>query len=103
MHRDEYKDIYKLDMHDEWINTAYDESGDTVLCDVCSSELKWDRKRILWCCPKCGREMDRPAFFNYIGANPPGYDCITNCRENYPFCKKTCEVYLIDPDDPILR
>ena len=32
--RDEYEKIYKLDMKDEWANSAYDENGESVLCDI---------------------------------------------------------------------
>lgn len=42
-------------------------------------------------------------YFNYIGAEPPSSECITNCCENYPFCKKCCERFEIDPDDPMLE
>ena len=100
--RDEYEKIYRLDMKDEWANSAYDENGESVLCDICSSEMKWNPKDRLWYCPECGRQMSRAVYFDYIGADPPGADCLTNCRENYPFCKKHCERYPIDPNDPML-
>lgn len=100
--RDEYAKIYKLDMRDEWMNTAYDESGDAVICNICGDEMKWNPVGRKWYCPDCGQEMSRPIYFNYIGAEPPGVECLTNCCENYPFCKKVCERYLIDPTDPML-
>ena len=86
--RDEYEKIYRLDMKDEWANSAYDENGESVLCDICSSEMKWNPKERLWYCPECGQRMSRAVYFDYIGADPPGADCLTNCCENYPFCKK---------------
>lgn len=45
--RDEYEKIYRLDMKDEWANSAYDENGESVLCDICSSEMKWNPKERL--------------------------------------------------------
>lgn len=100
--RDEYGKIYKLDMKDEWANTAYDEAGDAVLCDICGSEMKWSQAKNKWYCLDCGQEMSRAEYLDYIGAEPPGSECLTNCRENYPFCKKYCDRYLIDPRDPML-
>lgn len=100
--RDEYSEIYKIDMTEEWINAAYDENGDTVFCDICGGEMRWHPAKRQWYCRECGQEMSRPVYLNYIGAEPPGADCLTNCRENYPFCKKSCERYLIDPADPML-
>lgn len=100
--RDEYNDIYKLDMTDEWMNAAYDESGEAVACDICGADIKWDRTQREWYCPECGQTMTRALYFNHIGAEPPGLECLTTCCENYPFCKKYCERYFIDPDDPML-
>lgn len=98
----DYDKIYELDMCDEWMNSAYDESGDSALCDICSSEMKWSPVERKWFCPDCGREMNRPVYFNHIGAEPPSRECLTSCGENYPFCKKYCERFLIAPDDPML-
>lgn len=100
--RDEYSEIYKLDMREEWMNTAYDENGEAVFCDICGGELKWNGESGIWCCRDCGQEMTRSVYFDFIGAEPPGAECLTNCRENYPFCKKTCDRYLIAPTDPML-
>ena len=93
----------RYSMYDEWENSAYDEDGNAVSCDgySCDGELKWDPTRALWVCPECGKEFDRYDFFSYIGAQPPGSFC-TSCSENYPFCKKTCSRYDIDPNDPML-
>lgn len=101
-HFDEYGEIYKLNMNDEWMNAAYDEDGDSVVCDLCGAEMRWSDSKHMWVCPDCEREMDRCSYFDYIGANPPGSICLTNCQENYPFCKKYCENYDISPDDPML-
>ena len=100
--QEEYDEIYKLDMNEEWTESAYDENGDSVFCDICGGEMKWRRKENLWRCVDCEREMCRVVYFDYIGAVPPGSDCLTNCRENYPFCKKCCDRYSIDPRDPML-
>ena len=99
---DEYYDIYKLDMNDEWANAAYDEDGNAVFCDICGGEIKWRQAEGHWQCESCGQVMTRPVYLNYIGAELPGSECLTNCRENYPFCKKYCDRYLIDPMDPML-
>ena len=100
--RDEYNEIYKLDMQKEWTESAYDENGDSVFCDICGEELKWNPVTGGWICRGCGQEMTRCAYFDYIGAETPGSECLTSCRENYPFCKKTCERYFFDPMDPML-
>lgn len=102
MDKDEYNDIYQLDMHDEWLNSAYDEDGNSVQCDICGCDMKWSPEARLWFCPDCEQTMERAVYFNYIGAEPPGIDCLTNCLENYPLCKQYCERHLIDPDDPML-
>lgn len=101
--RDEYNKIYRLDMNEEWTGGAYDEEGEAVFCDICGGELKWDQAKGEWYCPECGQVMSRAVYFDYIGAGPPGTECLTNCRENYPFCKKYCDRYLIDPRDPMLE
>lgn len=100
--QDEYDEIYELDVRDEWMNAAYDEEGDIAVCDICGAEMRWDQGNDEWYCPECGQIMNRAIYFNHIGAEPPGADCLTNCCENYPFCKKICDRYSIDPDDPML-
>lgn len=97
---DKYDNIFN--MGDEWVNGAYDENGDSGICDVCGQELKWNPIKQEYECPTCGQEMDRAAYFNHIGANPPGQICLTGCNENYPYCKKYCPHYEIDPDDPMM-
>ena len=87
---DEYDDIYQVDCKDEWINGAYDENGDSAVCDICGEEMKWDPTKHNYKCSSCGQEMDRAAYFNHIGADPPSAICLTRCRENYPFCKSFC-------------
>lgn len=94
--------FHRLDMMDEWLNGAYDEDGDAALCDICGSELKWNPIEENWYCPDCGQTMDRPAYLNHIGAEPPGDVCLTECWENYPLCKQCCTRYSIPPDDPML-
>ena len=100
--RDEYNDLYKLDMKDEWMNSAYDEHGDAAVCDLCGTDMKWDQAQHEWYCPGCGQTMTRAYYFNHIGAEPPGSECLTNCCENYPFCKQHCTRYFIDSNDPML-
>ena len=99
---DDYINVYRLNMNDEWMNGAYDDDGNAVVCDLCGEKMKWNPKRNFWYCASCGQEMDRMTYLNYIGAEPPGSECMTNCGENYPFCKKYCERYKIDPNDPML-
>jgi len=62
---------------------VFDEDGNEVNCDECSSLVKWrDGKYV---CPDCGRVFERNEFFDYIGANPPGVHCYT-CDSLYPGC-----------------
>lgn len=67
----------------EVYDDVYDEEGNFVYCDYCNSELKW--KDGIYVCPNCGQTMTRSEFFNYIGAEPPGPECIT-CDNLYPGC-----------------
>ena len=99
---DEYMELYEIDARDEWMNAAYDEEGGVAVCDICGQELRWNPTRHMWTCPGCGQEMNRAVYFNHIGAEPPGRDCLTSCYENYPFCKKSCVRYSISSDDPML-
>lgn len=92
----------RLNMDDEWRNGAYDEEGNDAVCDICANELKWNPQSARWCCSSCGQEIGRADYFNHIGANPPGEACVTDCDRNYPFCKKTCERFVISPDDPMI-
>ena len=62
---------------------VYDEAGDAVYCDHCGTEIYW--KDGIYICPYCGKAMDRAVFFRYIGATPPGPECLT-CDNLYPGC-----------------
>ena len=64
---------------------VYDESGSYVPCDGynCNAKVKFHNGQ--YKCPKCGKIFDRADFFNYIGANPPGPECVT-CDNQYPGC-----------------
>lgn len=66
----------------EVYDDVYDEDGDFVIC-ACGEEIKW--KDGVYICPNCGQTMTRSEFFNYIGAEPPGPECIT-CDNLYPGC-----------------
>jgi hypothetical protein len=89
----EYGTFYKIDARDEWICGAYDEDGDQVYCDACGDELKWNPESRTWQCKGCGNTKSRIQFFDFIGANPPGKKCLSQCMENYPFCKDGCPIY----------
>lgn len=83
---DRYDDVY--DDYEDAMNCSdyddvYDETGDSVLCDYCHGEIKWKDGRYV--CPECGQVMTRDVFFNYIGAEPPGPECLT-CGQPYPVC-----------------
>lgn len=95
-------ELHPVDVTDLWMNSGYDDEGMSVSCDRCDGEMRWSPTKRLWYCPECGQEMDRAEWFNYIGAEPPGADCESSCCENYPFCKKHCTRYTIDPNDPML-
>lgn len=99
---DSYEDLYRADARSAWLNGAYDEMGDQAVCDICGEEMVWDPARRVWLCDTCGREMNRAAWFNHIGAEPPGSRCLSQCQENYPLCKQWCTWYEIDEEDPIL-
>lgn len=102
MKKNDYDDIWEVDTKDEWLNGAYDENGDAVVCGSCGGEMKWDPGETIWYCPECGERMDRALYFEHIGAEPPGSGCVTDCSENYPLCKRYCDRYPIDPNDPML-
>ena len=99
---DDYAEVYQVDTMDEWENSAYDEEGNAAACDICGSDMRWSPERHVWYCPECGEEMDRAVYFNHIGAEPPGSDCLTNCNENYPFCTRSCMLHPPKLDNPFL-
>lgn len=94
----EHPYIYKIDAKDEFVNGAYDEDGDCASCDRCDGELRFEDGQ--WVCRECGNVIDRPSYFNYIGAEPPGDACIT-CGNNYPLCKRWCHIYNVEQDKTI--
>lgn len=65
---------------------VYNENGDAVFCDTCGEEIRW--KDGVYFCMGCGKRMSRTVFFDYIGATPPGLECL-NCDNLYPGCM-TC-------------
>ena len=99
---DEYGEFYQIDALDDWINGAYTEDGDEALCSACGEPMRYDEENFMYVCPGCGYFLNRTDYFSHIGANPPGSICISQCKENYPVCKKWCVDYDIDPDDPML-
>ena len=62
-----------------------DEDDNIVLveCDVCGTPIRWKDEQYI--CPDCGTIMSRGEFFNCIGANPPGPECLS-CNNRYPGC-----------------
>ena len=95
-----WEDIYSIDSSD---SMACDEEGHTVECDFCGTEIRFDDKKQLWVCKECGAEITRVKWFDWIGANPPGKKCLTQCNENYPVCKIDCPYYKIPDDDPMMN
>lgn len=88
MRKNEYEAIYggrssKVSDPTERYEDIYDEDGYPVICDLCGGEMKGKDNGCV--CPKCGRQMDRETFFGYIGAEPPGPECI-RCENIYPGC-----------------
>ena len=99
---EDYENIFRINAEDDWMNGAYTEDGDESLCDVCGEELRWNPESRQYECRNCGRVIERILYFAHIGANQPGSLCVYGCQENYPFCKKYCLNYEIDPNDPML-
>lgn len=97
-----WDDLYRVDAAEAWLNGGYDEQGNSVPCDSCGEEMKFDEEMRNWVCTGCGRMMSRAHWFNYIGATPPGGRCLVSCGENYPMCKRWCTVYEIPLDDPMM-
>ena len=62
---------------------AYDEDGNTVECEWCGAEIII--KNGEYYCPRCEEVWSRKKFFDYIGSQPPGPECI-NCDNDYPSC-----------------
>lgn len=91
--------LHRIDMEDEWRNSAYDEDGEGAVCELCGGELRWNGE--VYICKECRSEMSRCDYLNYIGANPPNEQCF-RCVTNYPFCKKECDHIVINPNDPML-
>ena len=78
------------------VDLAYDEEGDSVECDVCGCELVIDDGK--YYCPECDEYWSREKFFDYIGAEPPGPECI-NCDNDYPSCGYCHHGYLDDDEE----
>ena len=55
-------DVQEVDVHDELVNSAYDESGNAVPCSMCPGEMKWSPSKRVWYCPECDYEFDREDF-----------------------------------------
>lgn len=101
---DEYDGYYEpvrdnpyLDPYDEYLMDyyeAYDEEGETVCCD-CGRTIKYSDGKYF--CPTCDREYSRAEFFEMIGAEPPGPNCIT-CDNLYPGCD-SCPYGYVEEDD----
>ena len=64
-------------------NFVYDEEGNWVECDECRTPLVWEDGQ--YYCPTCEEYWSRETFFDYIGAELPGDECLT-CDNCYPGC-----------------
>ena len=91
-------DYNEYDMHYEYENSAYDEDGNAVVCSICGEEMMWDPVFERWVCDHCEIHMDRPEYFNYIGADPKHEKCMNDCNENYPHCRSTCPYFDFDEE-----
>lgn len=95
--------LFRRNAFDDWLNGSFDDEGGSAVCGRCFTELRWKSDGSGCYCPECEQELDRSDYFNYIGAQPPGSDCVYGCTEPYPQCKQFCDRYSIDPDDPMLQ
>jgi len=91
----EYNRIYEHNESDSSYDDVYDEDGNEVNCDYCHAEMKF--KGGQYVCLECGQVMSREVFFNYIGAEPPGSECVT-CDNLYPGCIVCPHGYVVDED-----
>lgn len=84
--------------YDESYEDVWTEDGDVVNCDelYCNGEIRWRDGQYI--CPECGQIMSRAVFFNHIGADPPGKECVT-CNELYPGCISCPRGYVKDKFD----
>ena len=96
-----WSEFYEVDSTDEWVNGGYDERGEQVWC-ACGGEMHFDDDQKIWICRDCGYWRNRAQWFDFIEASPPGKKCLSQCKENYPICKKWCMIYDIPLDDPII-
>ena len=81
---------------------AYDEEGNSVQCDRCGMDLVINDDGEYYCA-ECDEIWDRQKFFDYIGAEPPGPECIV-CDNDYPSCQDCPYGYVedgewVDEDD----
>lgn len=75
---------------------AYDEDGDSVNCEWCGQPIVIHNGE--YYCPECDRVYTRQEFFDYIGAEPPGPECLT-CDNDYPSCSYCHYGYKDDDED----
>lgn len=90
------KEKFLQAIEDEIYDDAYDEEGDFAYC-YCGENIKYLKG--LYLCPNCGKIYSREEFFNHIGAEPPGRECIDICEDLYPGCVMCKYGYVKENDD----
>lgn len=74
-----------LSNQDALYSEVFDEEGGEVICPYCGGEIVWRESDGAYICQECETEFSRVEFFKYIGADPPGPQCLT-CGNLYPGC-----------------
>ena len=92
MSRDETEGLSYDEVYGE---RAYDEEGNDVQCDWCGGDIIW--KDGQYYCFRCDEVWPRQKFFDYIGAQPPGKECVT-CDNLYPGCMVCKYGYIKDEE-----
>ena len=75
--------LFGFGKHNDEYNSIYSDSDRTGNCPYCNTEIRWKDGQYI--CPNCGEVMSRSEFFNAIGAEPPGPECV-DCNNLYPGC-----------------
>lgn len=88
----ESSDVTFSDCDDDY-SDVFDEDGDSVICDCCGDLIKFRNGKYV--CSGCGQVLSRSEFFNYIGADIPGDECLT-CDNLYPGCTQCPYGYEIE-------
>lgn len=73
---------------------VFDEDGNEVHCPLCGGPMIFDSNN-RYVCSECQTIMERGEFFDYIGVESLGPECLT-CNSLYPGCEMCPYGYVVE-------